>query len=920
MATHPKSISKSRKNSANAGSNRPLPADANLPQQTTPGGTVNGPLPTSTGAPGQPGSPKIVRSGPPPPPMPRAANAPPVPNPSARPASKPLKLKTAQKSLVLADAGELGIDTASLRRDPERITQKLNADIAATGASSFLQSHVAAKNLVKLPAIAQGVDLSDSDREVLESLEKLIVTSEVKHGALAKTLWSFADTVVNLGKKDDADLRRSGLLARILLIQVRALFEAGAGKEHEDAWNGTLSDYKEKLSSAMHALVAAAQAHEDGERKKRLAALTTDLVDKSVTEQTFTTVFKDLTSDRLSAAEKAQVEPLLTGLLKRVADDSGAALWLKDNSPEIFVELVSAANKLTVAGKLAAADLRKLYEGLDETLQAKLLVANADRPAAQLDTDFGAWIWNTTTKGIWTKKEAGIAAQVYNALWNAPNYPDKYETIAKLVSRGGTSQAFDLGRDLGRGKREGEWSGFIQPLEHLLGNYVKSVHDQTRGVPGKGDPEKIDGAARILKAIAETYAQRGDKAGAYTPVLTDYERILKSEWLTAFEKSPGTIWGFEDVRLPYVQAGHDATFNSNPVGKRVLRMMELWDAVNLAIGPAAYSELLSDPGRSIDSFIKVAQEGIKTDTAGGKVGSLKDDADFMANWKEQVESYLRFLSGRTPKARFDLDELRGKEMGKSMGALACKAGLHWAKKRNEKLYYVLDGINMDDALDYRGYATAQINAWLQRKAPTGQEASKRHVPVITFHEIREILKNWGELKDTVVFVRQGKIQTGPEFESELKAWVDRVKQKGPERLYPALSDFPQRFKTELKELVGSHGVAQLAKAEPKTALHLLSEARMLKYALSMPETAVTASVLKNNVASLEKVGAISNTLSPSVDVITDRTKPADEQMQAVENFRRALENMPSESLKRALSDWLLRMNAAPQGTVPGKVL
>lgn len=914
MSTHKTSTTKSKKNQSKSSANRDLKSSIKDPQSSAnpiPSAGMVSATPNSAIAVGPP-----KRGGPPPP---KPGNAPVYrANPGA--VYKTLKLKTADTPRVLADAGDAKITHDEIQKNIEQVTKLLAQGVSDAAHVSFLKTHRSAISLAKLPAIAQANTLTDTDRELLESLEKLIVTSEVKHGTLAKTLWSFADTVVNLSKKDDPNLRQAGLLARVMLVQVRAMFEAGAGKADEDYWNGTLSDYKEKLAKAMNELTTEAQAQEDRLRQERVETLTTALVEKSVVDRMFVPTFKDLTSDRL--ADKLKAESHLETLITRVAEEGGTNDWFRINHPETFVELVSAANKLVVAGKLKAETLQKLIDRVDEPLQAKLLVANADRPLNQLDPQFGQWIWDVTTKSLWTKKENGIAAQVYNALWNASNDPDKYKRIAELVKRGGTAQAFDLGRDLGRGKREGEWSGFIQPLEHLLGNYIKAVHENSTAV----DKAKLEGAALILKAVAETYAQDSGKPKAYTPVLTDYDRVLKSDWLTAFTQSPGTIWGFEDVRLPYVQAGHEAALSGKPVGKRVLRMMELWDAVNLAIGPGAYSELLSDPAKSIDAFLKVAEAGIKSDEKGGKVGSLKDDSEFMTNWKAQVETYLRFLSERSPKARFDLDELRGKDMGKSMGALACKVGLHWAKKSGEKVYYILDGINMDDALDYRNYATQQINAWVDQKSPQGETVPKRHVPVITFQEIREILKNWDDLQDTVVFVRQGKIQSGAEFEQEVEGWVAKATDKGTARRYPLPSRFPERYKTELIDLVGDKGLAEILKLEaepttdPKLAIRLLSEARILKYALSMPEADVLASVLNDKVKTLVESGALSSVVVSSVQTLADKSLPAAEQIQAVENFRKALVNMPSESLKSALNGWLLRVNAPSKVVVTGNML
>jgi len=79
---------------------------------------------------------------------------------------------------------------------------------------------------------------------------------------------------------------------------------------------------------------------------------------------------------------------------------------------------------------------------------------------------------------------------------------------------------------------------------------------------------------------------------------------------------------------------------------------------------------------------------------------------------------------------------------------------------------------MDDVTNYKKVKNKAIEDFI---AAGGQSSgAKGHEEVITMVELREILKNWDELKDTVIFVLKGKILKGEDAEKEVKAWQAKM--------------------------------------------------------------------------------------------------------------------------------------------------
>ena len=192
--------------------------------------------------------------------------------------------------------------------------------------------------------------------------------------------------------------------------------------------------------------------------------------------------------------------------------------------------------------------------------------------------------------------------------------------------------------------------------------------------------------------------------------------------------------------------------------------------------------------------MKAASDKVKDDQnkTSGKYGLMAgwSDADqkpYRERFRKDAKAFLKEFAAQMPKGMFTrfgadedgepdadqkrLSEIAGIKAGPLAGGLACKAGLWWAKTQKKPVYYCLDGINMKDATDYKKLKNAAIEQFLA----SGEKADARHHEVITMVEIREILKNWDELKDTVIFTEFGKIIPPDKAADKVEQWQADMK-------------------------------------------------------------------------------------------------------------------------------------------------
>jgi hypothetical protein len=184
-------------------------------------------------------------------------------------------------------------------------------------------------------------------------------------------------------------------------------------------------------------------------------------------------------------------------------------------------------------------------------------------------------------------------------------------------------------------------------------------------------------------------------------------------------------------------------------------------------------------------------------------GDIKDLDEFLEAFKKDAKTVLLEFAAQMPKGTFaDSAKEAGFMEPKFLGGLGCKAGLWWAKEQKEPVYYCLDGINMDDVVNYKKVKSAAIDDFL-----SGRD-KKRQNEVITMVEVREILKNWEDLKyqnekgldeDVVKFVYKGKILSGDVLKDNIKKWKDDMEQVN-KSMHTVAPDYKKAFTAQLNKI------------------------------------------------------------------------------------------------------------------------
>src|SRR5262249_32376783 len=277
-------------------------------------------------------------------------------------------------------------------------------------------------------------------------------------------------------------------------------------------------------------------------------------------------------------------------------------------------------------------------------------------------------------------------------------------------------------------KQEGRYSGFVQPLEHVLAKYVSRVpklatsdkeiakqqkdieagKQELRAAGFKGkqtgsdlryehiygmnfpSPEKSKEASELINKLESeegrlsklekekeklTGAEKLLKALEETGkarIMTDYTKVKDTPVMKEWEKTGGTFWGFEDIRGTYVDC---ARANPDKKGERQLRMMDIWMAISGATTKEGYEKLLRDPEKTVEEFVVAGEKAAK------EKEEYKDrDEKFWTDFREKGKSFLLRLAKQTPIDDLELAKKRGLEPDKFMNAKACKEGLHWANE------------------------------------------------------------------------------------------------------------------------------------------------------------------------------------------------------------------------------------------------
>jgi len=462
----------------------------------------------------------------------------------------------------------------------------------------------------------------------------------------------------------------------------------------------------------------------------------------------------------------------------------------------------TARGKMLLAAKpglrgavVAATDPAKLDDTLrsfgpaENDVAAEVLLAMAERDASGV-TVIDPAVFTKLKKRFRAKKwndNKGLGPRVCQALWESGNYDQIVELVkhgvdTSLATRISAAEMEDRKKKKKKSKDMGVYSGFVQPVEHIVQKNLRDV-GLLDSDPGKltGDRKRqAEGAKKILKAVEDQAAK--DKKD--TKIVTKWSDVTGSEMINAFKTNPGTIWGFEDIRLPFVQAAHGV----DSVPAQPLRMMELWETVEPCLD--SYADLLKDPSGTADRFVAA---GVKTIEAGVKSGSpkyaeiAKNKDEYIKKFEVQAKAFLIEFSKQMPKTSLvanaardpargpmPLSDIAGIQPGKFKGAMACKAGLWWAKEDKKPVYYCLDGINMDDVANYKVVKNKAIQDFIAAGGAT-TPGNKGHDEVITMVEMREVLKNWDDLQGTVKFVLKGEILTGDKLQRKMTKWQQKLK-------------------------------------------------------------------------------------------------------------------------------------------------
>jgi hypothetical protein len=513
----------------------------------------------------------------------------------------------------------------------------------------------------------------------------------------------------------------------------------------------------------------------------------------------------------------------------------------------------------------------KLGKAKDNVLAEALLQISAKLPSQgqQLnrDLEFDPALFSKLAKqvepAVWNDKGDGIGAPKRGLgplVCNSLVKDKRYDQICELIAHGvDTNRAAAADGRFGRGIH----ADFAQGIQHVA---AQSLRDVALLDDGEPLPDDRKAAAVGAKKIFEALEKKGADAKDGPVSLTKWTKVTGSEMITTFKGDPGTIWGFEHLRMPYVQAAHETDRGAQP-----LRMMELWDAVTEGLSADGYMKLLNDPN-AIRDFVDVGEQRIRESVRKKEPNytDVKDKLEeFIGNFRQDATSFLTEFSAQIPKVTFakplvdqhgktrrdkskmplGVSDIAGIGWSNFVSTFACKTGLWWAQQQKKPVYYVLDGVNMNDVTDFKKMKNQSIEEFL---AAGGIKASaKRPTQAVTLAEVREILNNWDELKyevdgqqkDVVKFVMKGEILKGDKLADFVKDNLAKIQESNkaagrapaPPRtefanelnsidpgLMTNLQDGPEGDK-DARDIVRKSGyLVNIAKARPEIVLKYLT--------------------------------------------------------------------------------------------------
>lgn len=415
--------------------------------------------------------------------------------------------------------------------------------------------------------------------------------------------------------------------------------------------------------------------------------------------------------------------------------------------PNLVIYRHPPANYLTA--KLAALDKNA------PSVAVAFVDAYWDTHPSDLGPELVKWIINTVPAKEWNAPGKDLAARLLNLLWTA----GEYDLICQLITAGIDCTA--SAKAWGVARREGVHTGYVQPLTHLLGKYVKPIALlSTRATMTPTERAKVEGAQRVVAAI-NGLTKRPE-------IVLDFTKIQSCQLVKSFETGPGWIWGFEDVRLPYILAARATAY-----GQRPLRMLDMWTAVGTVVSVKDYEALVTKPTETIAKAIQYGEAVLTNEIRSHPEWHDGIKPTFMLEFRHMCTDFLHFFAKSRPYGAYLAPpEQSGKDTSKRISTYACTIGLHWSAARGLPVYYCLDGLNMQDVVNYKRYKVKEINAYLSA-LDTSDERLLRHGPfmeVITLAEVREILRHWEQLGKVIHFVKQGTMMTKDEADRFVTKW------------------------------------------------------------------------------------------------------------------------------------------------------
>lgn len=224
------------------------------------------------------------------------------------------------------------------------------------------------------------------------------------------------------------------------------------------------------------------------------------------------------------------------------------------------------------------------------------------------------------------------------------------------------------------------------------------------------------------------------------------------------QDKPRMFYGFEAMRSPFVEATKEQVKEKD----NLLRMLDMWPVVSQVFDPSAYEKL---------------QQG-GPDEIAKHITSLKSKTQLSDKELKNVEQFLHFVVQPDRKYRENLDKNEREYLRETdiLGTRLCKLGLDWVWQQGGTIFSLLDDIDEDDLLNYRDLKKIKAKELKEKHRVSKPAPSELGSKVITYSEVRHMLRNYQTVSETggeVRFYRLGK-ELKPDEVDGLRRDFERV--------------------------------------------------------------------------------------------------------------------------------------------------